>query len=203
MDWLSAGAAGFGALVSAKGVRDQNRTNIRLAAENRKFQERMSNTAVQRRMKDMREAGINPILAGKYDATTPPGNVATAHSVGSAAVEGLEKSANTAVNLRRTKLELKNLEATNALLLAQAGQAVNAGLNQAAQAQRNSATTRALQPVAVAGETAGSALDAARDWFRRQGVTGWLTDVFEKLDPNMNRDTRRIPIRANEARRKR
>lgn len=47
------------------------------AIANRGWQEHMSNTAVSRRMEDMKKAGLNPILAGTYDATTPSGGIAS------------------------------------------------------------------------------------------------------------------------------
>lgn len=49
------------------------------AGKNRGFQREMSNTAYQREMRDMRLAGLNPMLSAKHGgASTPPGSAAQA-----------------------------------------------------------------------------------------------------------------------------
>lgn len=73
-------------LLSAAGQWSANQTNRGIAREQMEFQERMSSTAVQRRMADLDAAGINPILAGQFDASSPGGASARMESATSAGV---------------------------------------------------------------------------------------------------------------------
>jgi len=88
----SALLGGAGGLISAYGAHQANRANAKEAKKNRKFQERMSSTAHQREVKDLRKAGLNPILSANSGASAPSGAQATMTNEGESGVNSAKMS---------------------------------------------------------------------------------------------------------------
>lgn len=83
-----------------------NETNIMLTRENRDWQEKMSNTAYQRGTRDMKKAGINPMVAFMQGGASTPSSSAAQVAAGEEG-EMLNRAAESAMAVARLENDLK------------------------------------------------------------------------------------------------
>lgn len=153
--------------VSAFGARRQNQLAMEEAKRNRDFQMLMSNTAHQRQVRDLKKAGLNPILAaGGSGASSPAGNVAPiSDSIGAGVTS--------AVNAARTYAEIENIKARTHLVNNQA---------------------KTIEPTAKIGESVGNAVDAVRERTKKS-ASEWGTIDWDNLKKNAKKDFFHFDIR--------
>lgn len=120
-------------VVSGLGSLWQNYQAKKAAGRQMSFQERMSSTAYQRAVADMRAAGLNPILAARSPASSPAGASYIPQNPGAAFTQGYSAKASAERDLASADLqraqagkvptEIKKLQAELGLTNAQAAKA--------------------------------------------------------------------------------
>jgi len=167
MDPVTAAAIIGGGASVAGGIM-ANDANRKEAKRNRQWMERMSSTAHQREVADLRAAGLNPLLSlGGGGASTPSGSAAQMENV----AEGL---GDTAMQVASLKQQAKKQAEEIGLIEEQKKQTQ-------ATTQKTKTETRIMEKDAIRSDILSKPLESIKEWidkmYKERSITNPLKHI--------------------------
>lgn len=178
---LGAGVALGG--LSFLGQEYTNQANAQQAKDMMKFQERMSNTSHQRQVKDLRQAGLNPILSAKLGgASTPSGAMATMQNSAKAGID-------TSNQTHMVKQQVANIEEDTFLKKSQ-GQLNDINIRKAAnEVVRIQEDTKRIQANARSVNLDNAYKEMGKGMLDATGAANWLQNKIKQGRNSKNMPT--------------